>query len=64
LRLSIRYRWTQRTVWRGIGRCGRFLGRQGDGEPGWKTIWRGWRSLLKMVEGGMLYRKKGGQECG
>ena len=30
--------WTQRTVWRGIARCGGFLARRGDGEPGWITI--------------------------
>jgi len=56
--------WTQRTVWRGIARCGGFLGRKGDGEPGWITIWRGWRSLLNMVEGVTLYRKKGDRKCG
>ena len=56
--------WTQRTVWRGIARCGGFLGRKGDGEPGWMTIWRGWRSLLIMLEGVGLYRKKGGAKCG
>jgi hypothetical protein len=56
--------WTQRTVWRGIARCGGFMGRKGDGEPGWITIWRGWRSLLNMVEGIVLYRRKGGQKCG
>jgi hypothetical protein len=56
--------WTQRTVWRGIARCGGFLGRTGDGEPGWITIWRGWRSLLNMVEGVVLYRKNEGRTCG
>jgi Transposase DNA-binding/Transposase Tn5 dimerisation domain len=56
--------WTQRTVWRGIARCGGFQARKGDGEPGWITIWRGWRRLLTMVEGVVLYRKKGGQICG
>jgi hypothetical protein len=56
--------WTQRTVWRGIARCGGFMGRKGDGEPGWITIWRGWRSLLNMVEGVVLYRKKGDHKCG
>ena len=56
--------WTQRTVWRGIARCGGFMARKGDGEPGWITIWRGWRSLLNMVEGIVLYRKKGGHICG
>jgi hypothetical protein len=56
--------WTQRTVWRGIARCGGFMGRKGDGEPGWITIWRGWRRLLTMVEGVVMYRKTGGQRCG
>jgi hypothetical protein len=56
--------WTQRTVWRGIARCGGFLARKGDGEPGWLTIWRGWRSLLNMVQGVVLYRKKGFKKCG
>ena len=56
--------WTQRTVWRGIARCGGFMARKGDGEPGWITIWRGWRSLLNMVEGVVLYRKKGVHKCG
>ena len=56
--------WTQRTVWRGIARCGGFMGRKADGEPGWITIWRGWRSLLTMVEGVALYRKKGDRKCG
>jgi hypothetical protein len=40
------------------------MGRKGDGELGWITIWRGWRSLLNMVEGVVLYRKKGGHKCG
>ena len=56
--------WTQRTVWRGIARCGGFLARKGDGEPGWLTIWRGWRKLLTMVEGVALYRKKTRKQCG
>jgi hypothetical protein len=56
--------WTQGTVWRGIARCGGFLNRKGDGDPGWITIWRGWRSLLTMVEGVMLYRKTRDKQCG
>lgn len=56
--------WTQRTVWRAIARCGGFLNRKGDGEPGWITIWRGWRTLLIMAEGIVLYRKKGSKICG
>ena len=56
--------WTQRTVWRGLARCGGFLARKGDGEPGWITIWRGWRKLLLMVEGVELYQKQGAKKCG
>ena len=56
--------WTQRTVWRGIARCGGFLNRRGDGEPGWITIWRGWRKLLLMAEGVELHQKKRGLKCG
>lgn len=56
--------WTQSTFWRGIARCGGFLNRKGDGDPGWITIWRGWRTLLNMVEGVVLYRQKRGKQCG
>lgn len=56
--------WTQRTVWRGIARCGGFLARTGDGEPGWMTIWRGWHRLLTMAEGVVLYRKNEDKQCG
>jgi hypothetical protein len=34
-----------RTVVRGIAPLGGFLGRRGDGEPGVKTLWRGYRRL-------------------
>ncbi|MBE0540283.1 MAG: hypothetical protein IH623_25925, partial [Verrucomicrobia bacterium] len=30
---------------------GGFLGRKGDGLPGWQTIWRGWQRLMWMAEG-------------
>jgi hypothetical protein len=56
--------WTQRTAWRGIAHCGGFLGRKADGEPGWITIWRGWRSLMNMAEGVRLYLNLGGKRCG
>jgi hypothetical protein len=56
--------WTQRSVWRGIAQCGGFLGRKGDGEPGWITIWRGWRSLMNMAEGVRLYLNTGEDICG
>jgi hypothetical protein len=36
---------------RGVARLGGFLGRRGDGSPGWKTLWRGYQRLQDMVEG-------------
>jgi hypothetical protein len=43
--------WTNRNVIRAIARLGGFPARQGDGMPGWQTIWRGWQRLLWMCEG-------------
>jgi hypothetical protein len=37
--------------WRGVAKLGGFLGRTGDGEPGWQTLWRGWMQLHQLVEG-------------
>lgn len=28
-----------------VAKLGGFLGRKGDGDPGWKTLWLGWREL-------------------
>lgn len=35
--------------YREIAKLGGFLGRKGDGEPGWITIWRGWEKLNTYV---------------
>jgi hypothetical protein len=35
----------------GRARLGGFVGRKGDGMPGWQTIWRGWQRLMWMCEG-------------
>jgi hypothetical protein len=43
--------WTQRATLVCIARLGGFLARKGDGDPGWLTIWRGWRRLVALVEG-------------
>jgi hypothetical protein len=43
--------WTNRNVIRYVARIGGFIGRKGDGEPGWQTIWRGWQRLMWMCEG-------------
>jgi hypothetical protein len=44
-------RWTNRSVLVAIARLGGFLARKGDGDPGWITIWRGWRKLMTMIQG-------------
>jgi hypothetical protein len=46
------YRW----LWRSIAKLGGFPGRKGDGDPGWLTLWRGWRKLLLLVTGHELGR--------
>ena len=45
---------TAREFWRGVARLGGFLGRKSDGEPGWKTLWRGWIPLQNMLEGARI----------
>ena len=52
--------WTQRSVLVCIARLGGFLARKGDGDPGWLTIWRGWRRLVLLVEGYSAVRKRCG----
>jgi hypothetical protein len=34
-----------------VAKLGGFLGRKGDGEPGWQTLWLGWRQLELMILG-------------
>jgi hypothetical protein len=46
--------WTVRDFFRGVAGLGGFLGRKGDGEPGWITIWRGWEVLHWMLQGAQL----------
>lgn len=40
---------TVRQFYREVAKLGGFLGRKGDGEPGWITIWRGWDKLNMFV---------------
>lgn len=35
--------------YREVAKLGGFLGRKGDGEPGWITLWRGWEKLNNFV---------------
>jgi len=36
---------------RAISRLGGFLGRKSDGEPGWRTLWRGFQELSRAEQG-------------
>lgn len=45
---------TQRQFWRGVARLGGFQGRRSDGDPGWKTLWRGWLQLEALADGARL----------
>lgn len=43
--------------WLLIARLGGFQGRKRDGNPGWRTVWRGWRYLSDLTEGARLILK-------
>jgi hypothetical protein len=51
---------TVRDFIRGVASLGGFLGRKSDGEPGWKTIWRGLETLLVALRGFRAARRKYG----
>ena len=40
-----------------VARLGGYLGRKGDGPPGWRTLWRGYQRLLDMLRGADLMRE-------
>jgi hypothetical protein len=45
---------TVRAFVRGVAKLGGFLGRKGDGEPGVRTLWRGYQRLQDMLLGYQL----------
>lgn len=51
---------TVRDFFRSLAGLGGFLGRKGDGEPGWQTIWGGLETLLLCLRGAAALRKKCG----
>jgi hypothetical protein len=51
LRITNPAGFTVREFFRGVAKLGGFLGRKGDGEPGWKTTWHGWEKLTLMIRG-------------
>jgi Transposase DNA-binding/Transposase Tn5 dimerisation domain len=52
--------WTVRDFYRHLAGFGGFLGRKGDGEPGWMTLWRGFDKLALLLR----HADQPGQECG
>ena len=53
--------WTNNSVLVAVARLGGFLARRSDGNPGWLTIWRGWRKLTVLAQGFDLARE---EKCG
>ncbi len=51
---------TVRDFFRALAGPGGFLGRKGDGEPGWQTVWRGLETLLLFLRGAEALN----QQCG
>jgi hypothetical protein len=52
--------WTIKEFLRRLAMLGGFLGRAGDGQPGWITLWRGVTKLLLIIQGRALATKKCG----
>jgi hypothetical protein len=42
---------TNQQCWYTMARQGGYLGRKGDGPPGWKTLWLGWFYVQSLLEG-------------
>ena len=51
---------TVREFLRAIAGLGGHLGRKGDGEPGWITIWRGFEKLMLIARGADSVARKCG----
>ena len=48
---------TTAEFWKNIARLGGFIGRSGDGLPGWQTLWRGWQKFQDLCCGVELATK-------
>jgi len=53
--------WTHCSVLVSMARLGGFLARKADGNPGWQTIWRGFKKLMLMSLG---FAIANGERCG
>ena len=45
---------TARDWMRALAKLGGFFGRKSDGEPGWRTLWWGWRRLCDLEAGWLM----------
>lgn len=52
---------SNRDFHRGVAMLGGFLGRKADGEPGWQSLWNGWRELLLLYAGYLIAKE---ENCG
>lgn len=52
--------WTKHNLWIWIARLGGYPARNGDGPPGWQTLWRGSTRLREMTEGAQIIRGRCG----
>ena len=41
--------------WKRVARLGGHLGRTSDGDPGWRTLWKGWQLLSDLTDGARLF---------
>ncbi len=57
-------RFSVRDFVRGVASLGGFLGRKGDGEPGVKTLWRGYQRLQDLLLGYQLRGPSHGKDVG
>lgn len=55
---------TVREFVRGVARLGGFLGRKHDGQPGVKTLWRGYQRLQDLILGYRIHASPRGRDVG
>ena len=41
---------TTGAFWKAVSQMGDYLARRGDGPPGWKTLWKGWLRVQRLLE--------------
>ena len=50
--------------WRTLAQQGGFIGRKGDGFPGWQAIWKGWTQVRFLVQGFKIHQTLSSRSCG